>query len=192
MTAKTAEQESAPESAPETSANLTPMMTQYMAVKEQYPDCLVFYRMGDFYELFFDDAIKASAALDITLTKRGSKGEDVPMCGVPWHSHENYLARLIKLGHKVAICEQVETPEEAKQRGGYKALVRRDVVRVVTQGTLTRRYPARKEYKQLPDGTCRSRRRGRHRLAGSFHRRFHAPASVHQGCRHDIGPRRSR
>lgn len=118
-------------------AQLTPMMAQYMDVKQQYPDCLVFYRMGDFYELFFDDAVKASAALDITLTKRGSKGEDVPMCGVPWHSHEAYLARLIRMGFKVAICEQVETPEEAKQRGGYKALVRRDVTRVVTQGTLT-------------------------------------------------------
>lgn len=117
--------------------NLTPMMSQYMAVKQQYPDCLLFYRMGDFFELFFDDAVKASAALDITLTKRGSKGDDVPMCGVPWHSHEAYLARLIRMGYKVALCEQVETPEEAKQRGGYKALVRRDVVRVVTQGTLT-------------------------------------------------------
>lgn len=116
---------------------LTPMMMQYMQVKEQYPDCLVFYRMGDFYELFFDDAINAAAALDITLTKRASKGEDVPMCGVPWHSHENYLARLIRQGYKVAICEQVETPEQAKARDGHKALVRRDVVRVVTQGTLT-------------------------------------------------------
>ncbi|MEZ0259925.1 MAG: DNA mismatch repair protein MutS [Alphaproteobacteria bacterium] len=116
----------------------TPMMTQYMAVKEQHKDCLLFYRMGDFFELFFDDAIKAAAALDITLTKRGAhQGAEIPMCGVPWHSHEAYLARLIKLGHKVAICEQVETPEEAKQRGGYKALVRRDVVRVVTAGTLT-------------------------------------------------------
>ncbi|MBW7911928.1 MAG: DNA mismatch repair protein MutS [Alphaproteobacteria bacterium] len=113
------------------------MMAQYMDVKQRYPDCLVFYRMGDFYELFMDDAVKASAALDITLTKRGSKGEDIPMCGVPWHSHEAYLARLIRMGFKVAICEQVETPEEAKQRGGYKALVRRDVTRVVTQGTLT-------------------------------------------------------
>lgn len=118
-------------------AQLTPMMAQYMDVKQRYPDCLVFYRMGDFYELFMDDAVKASAALDITLTKRGSKGEDIPMCGVPWHSHEAYLARLIRMGFKVAICEQVETPEEAKQRGGYKALVRRDVTRVVTQGTLT-------------------------------------------------------
>ena len=118
-------------------SNMTPMMVQYTELKRQYPDCLLFYRMGDFYELFHDDAIKASAALDITLTKRGSKGEDVPMCGVPWHSHEAYLARLIRMGYKVALCEQVETPEEAKQRGGYKALVKRDVIRVVTQGTLT-------------------------------------------------------
>ncbi|HRJ66658.1 MAG TPA: DNA mismatch repair protein MutS [Alphaproteobacteria bacterium] len=125
------------QSASLSSAQLTPMMSQYMDVKQRYPDCLVFYRMGDFYELFMDDAVKASAALDITLTKRGSKGEDIPMCGVPWHSHEAYLARLIRMGFKVAICEQVETPEEAKQRGGYKALVRRDVTRVVTQGTLT-------------------------------------------------------
>jgi DNA mismatch repair protein MutS len=117
--------------------DLTPMMAQYMDVKRAHPDCLLFYRMGDFYELFFDDAIAASKALDITLTRRSGKGEDVPMCGVPWHSHESYLARLIRQGFKVAICEQVETPEEAKQRGGYKALVRRDVVRVVTQGTLT-------------------------------------------------------
>jgi DNA mismatch repair protein MutS len=127
------EQHAAPVAAPS-----TPMMTQYMAVKEQHKDCLLFYRMGDFYELFFDDAVKASAALDITLTKRGAhQGAEIPMCGVPWHSHEAYLARLIKHGYKVAICEQVETPEEAKQRGGYKALVRRDVVRVVTAGTLT-------------------------------------------------------
>lgn len=118
--------------------DVTPMMAQYLALKEQYPDCLLFYRMGDFYELFFEDALKASAALDITLTKRGAhKGDDIPMCGVPWHSHEAYLARLIRQGHKVAICEQVETPEEAKKRGGYKALVRRDVIRVVTPGTLT-------------------------------------------------------
>jgi DNA mismatch repair protein MutS len=124
-------QNQAAQPAPE--GNLTPMMTQYRAVKEQYPDCLLFYRLGDFYELFFDDAVRASAALDIALTKRG----DIPMCGVPWHSHESYLARLIKQGFKVAICEQAETPEEAKKRGGYKALVRRDVVRVVTAGTLT-------------------------------------------------------
>lgn len=140
MKPKTAESVQDAETASDTTtapANLTPMMVQYMALKEQYADCLLFYRMGDFYELFFDDAVNASAALDITLTKRGSKGDDIPMCGVPWHSHEGYLAKLIRLGYKVAICEQVETPEEAKQRGGYKALVKRDVVRVVTQGTLT-------------------------------------------------------
>jgi DNA mismatch repair protein MutS len=116
----------------------TPMMAQFHATKEQYPNALLFYRMGDFYELFYDDAIKAAQILDITLTKRGkNQGDDIPMCGVPWHSHEAYLAKLIKAGCKVAICEQVETPEEAKARGGHKALVRRDVVRVVTGGTIT-------------------------------------------------------
>ena len=116
----------------------TPMMAQYHVTKLKYPDALLFYRMGDFYELFFDDAIQAAQTLDITLTKRGkNQGDDIPMCGVPWHSHESYLAKLIKAGFKVAICEQVETPEEAKKRGGHKALVRRDVVRVVTSGTLT-------------------------------------------------------
>lgn len=111
----------------------TPMMAQFHATKTQYPNALLFYRMGDFYELFYDDAIQAAQILDITLTKRGkNQGDDIPMCGVPWHSHETYLAKLIKAGCKVAICEQVETPEEAKARGGHKALVRRDVVRVVT------------------------------------------------------------
>ncbi len=113
------------------------MMVQYGAIKDQYPDCLLFYRMGDFYELFFDDAVKATRALDITLTKRGKHlGEDIPMCGVPVHSHESYLARLIRQGFKVAVCEQTEDPAEAKKRGG-KAVVRRDVVRVITPGTIT-------------------------------------------------------
>lgn len=116
----------------------TPMMAQFLSIKAQYPDCLLFYRMGDFFELFFDDALRASEALDITLTKRGkTAGQEIPMCGVPVHSYESYLARLIRLGFKVAICDQVETPEEAKRRGGAKALVRRDVIRLVTQGTLT-------------------------------------------------------
>ncbi|MCM2344414.1 MAG: DNA mismatch repair protein MutS [Alphaproteobacteria bacterium] len=116
----------------------TPMMAQYHAVKAQYPDCLLFYRMGDFYELFFNDAVLASAILDITLTKRGkTQGEEIPMCGVPFHAHEAYMAKLIRAGHKVAICDQTETPEEAKQKRGSKALVNRDVIRVVTQGTLT-------------------------------------------------------
>jgi len=115
----------------------TPMMQQYFAIKEQYKDCLLFFRMGDFYEMFFDDAIKASECLDIALTKRGkTDGEDIPMCGVPHHAYESYLVKLIKHGFKVAICEQTETPEEAKKRG-YKAIVNRDVIRVITQGTLT-------------------------------------------------------
>ena len=95
----------------------TPMMAQYFAVKEQHPDYLLFYRLGDFYEMFFDDAIKASAALDIALTKRGrEKGEDIPMCGVPVHSHEMYSSRLIRKGFKVAICEQTEDPAESRKR----------------------------------------------------------------------------
>ncbi len=123
---------------PPNDAALTPMMAQYWAVKNQYPDALVFYRMGDFFEMFFDDAEKASRILDIALTKRGKdRGAEIPMCGVPVHSHESYLARLIKAGCRVAICEQTETPEEAKKRGGYKALVNRDVVRLITPGTLT-------------------------------------------------------
>ena len=115
----------------------TPMMVQYLDIKEKHQDFLLFYRMGDFYELFFDDAVKASAALDIALTKRGKhNGDDIPMCGVPFHAYENYLAKLIRSGFKVAICEQVETPEEAKERAGYKAVVKREVVRLVTPGTI--------------------------------------------------------
>jgi len=116
----------------------TPMMAQYLALKEQAADCLLFYRMGDFFELFFDDARVASQVLDIALTSRGEHGgAPIPMCGVPVHSAEGYLARLIKAGCRVAIAEQVETPEEAKKRGGSKALVARDIVRFVTAGTLT-------------------------------------------------------
>ena len=96
----------------------SPMMAQYLAIKRAHPDCLLFYRMGDFYELFFDDAVKAAAALDIALTKRGKHaGGDIPMCGVPVHSHEAYLSRLIRKGFKVAVCEQMEDPAEAKKRG---------------------------------------------------------------------------
>ena len=116
---------------------MTPMMAQYLEIKSQYPDALLFYRMGDFYELFFDDAITAAKVLDIALTKRGKHNDtDIPMCGVPHHSSENYLLTLIKSGHKVAVCEQLESPAEAKKRG-YKSVVKRDVVRLVTPGTLT-------------------------------------------------------
>lgn len=111
---------------------LTPMMQQYTSVKKRYPDSLVFFRLGDFYELFFEDAITASKELEITLTKRDcGNGEKAPMCGVPHHVHETYLARLVKKGYKVAICEQLEDPKTAK------GVVKRDVVRLVTPGTLT-------------------------------------------------------
>jgi DNA mismatch repair protein MutS len=124
-------------SLPPLPADATPMMRQYLAIKAVHPDHLLFYRMGDFYELFFDDAVKASAALDIALTKRGQHlGEDIKMCGVPVHSHEAYLSRLIRQGFKVAVCEQVEDPAEAKKRGA-KSVVERAVVRVITPGTLT-------------------------------------------------------
>ncbi len=116
---------------------LTPMMAQFLAIREANPGYMLFYRMGDFYELFFEDAIKAADTLDITLTKRGQHGGDpIPMAGVPVKSHEAYLERLIRAGHKVAICEQMESPAEAKKRTG-KTLVERGVVRLVTPGTLT-------------------------------------------------------
>jgi len=120
-----------------TSGAPTPMMAQYLGLKAEAPDCLLFYRMGDFFELFFDDAKAAAACLDIALTARGEhEGEPIPMCGVPIHAAEAYLARLIRGGFRVAIAEQIESPAEAKKRG-YKAVVNRAIVRVVTAGTLT-------------------------------------------------------
>ncbi len=126
-----------PADAPVSMTAASPVMAQYFAAKARQPDALVFFRMGDFYELFFDDAQKASAALGITLTARGQHGGDpIPMCGVPVHAAEAYLAKLIRAGFKVAVCEQMESPAEARKRGG-KSIVHRDVVRVVTPGTLT-------------------------------------------------------
>ncbi|TGX52908.1 DNA mismatch repair protein MutS [Sphingomonas gei] len=114
------------------------MMAQYLALKAEAEDCLLFYRMGDFFELFFDDAKIASGVLDIALTARGEHdGERIPMCGVPVHAMDGYLARLIKAGHRVAVAEQTESPEAARKRMGSKALVNRAIVRVVTAGTLT-------------------------------------------------------
>jgi DNA mismatch repair protein MutS len=125
----------APNGTPE--AVVTPMMAQYHAIKAKYPDALLLYRMGDFYELFFEDAQKASATLGIALTKRGKHlGVDIPMCGVPIHAIDQYLQKLIRHGHRAAICEQVEDPAEAKKRGS-KSVVARDVVRLITPGTLT-------------------------------------------------------
>ena len=111
----------------------TPMLNQYLEIKEKYNDCLLFYRLGDFYELFFEDARIVSKELGLVLTQ---KSTGMPMCGVPWHAHEMYLTKLIKKGYRVAICEQTETPEEARAKRGCKATVERKVIRVVTQGTL--------------------------------------------------------
>src|SRR5262245_13506431 len=118
-------------------ARTTPMMEQYVEIKAANPDYLLFYRMGDFYELFFADAEMASRALGIVLTRRGKHlGKDIPMCGVPVERADEYLHRLISLGYRVAVCEQLEDPAEAKKRGA-KSVVKRNVVRLVTPGTLT-------------------------------------------------------
>src|SRR6476660_4398253 len=116
---------------------VTPVMAQFLEVKAQNPDCLLFYRMGDFYELFFEDAEIASRTLGIVLTKRGRhQGLDIPMCGVPVERSEDYLHRLIGAGNRVAVCEQTEDPAAARARGN-KSVVRRAVIRLVTPGTLT-------------------------------------------------------
>ncbi|MEL6664357.1 MAG: DNA mismatch repair protein MutS, partial [Pseudomonadota bacterium] len=112
-------------------------MAQYLSIKARHQDALLFFRMGDFYELFFEDAKVAAGILDITLTARGEhNGEPIPMAGVPYHAADAYLARLIRAGQRVAVCEQTETPSEAKKRGS-KAVVNRDIVRIITPGTLT-------------------------------------------------------
>ena len=112
-------------------AEYSPMMQQYLETKEQYKDCILFYRLGDFYEMFFDDAIKASRELELTLTGRDcGQAERAPMCGVPFHAAEVYISRLIAKGYKVAICEQLEDPRQTK------GIVKRDVIRVVTPGTV--------------------------------------------------------
>ncbi|MDR1597990.1 MAG: DNA mismatch repair protein MutS [Holosporales bacterium] len=116
---------------------LSPTMQQYVAIKKEHPDSLLFYRLGDFFEMFFDDAVTASRELDIALTTRGKQGgQDVPMCGVPIHAYELYLAKLIQKGYRVVICDQIETPEEAKKRGA-KGPLARDITRIVTSGTIT-------------------------------------------------------
>ncbi len=123
--------------ADQSQGSVTPSMAQFLEIKAANPDCVLWYRMGDFYELFFQDAVEVSRALGIVLTKRGKHlGEDIPMCGVPVHRADEYLQRLIRLGFRIAVCEQLEDPAEARKRGS-KAVVRRDVVRLVTPGTLT-------------------------------------------------------
>src|ERR1700730_7170795 len=129
--------DSPPPPQPGDDQRVTPMMEQYIEIKAANPDCLLFYRMGDFYELFFEDAEIANSTLGIVLTKRGKHlGRDIPMCGVPVIRSDEYLHRLIAQGHRVAVCEQTEDPAEAKKRGG-KSVVQRDVIRLVTAGTLT-------------------------------------------------------
>src|ERR1700757_660940 len=121
----------------DTNTRVTPMMEQFLEIKAAHPGLLLFYRMGDFYELFFEDAELASKALGIMLTKRGKhQGADIPMCGVPVERADDYLNRLIAQGFRVAVCEQMEDPAAARARGS-KSVVRRDVVRLVTPGTLT-------------------------------------------------------
>jgi DNA mismatch repair protein MutS len=129
--------EHVPSSASGPEIDATPMMAQYLAIKSAHAEYLLFYRMGDFYELFFQDAVQAAEALDIALTKRGKHaGDDIPMCGVPVHAADAYLEKLIRKGFRVAVCEQIEDPAEAKKRGS-KSVVKREVVRLVTPGTLT-------------------------------------------------------
>ena len=119
-------------------ADLSPMMKQYFAIKEKNPDTLLFFRLGDFYEMFYDDAKIASKELELTLTGRDCGQEErAPMCGVPFHSYENYVARLVAKGYKVAICEQLEDPALAK------GLVKRDIIRVITPGTVCLLYTSR-------------------------------------------------
>lgn len=115
----------------------TPVMAQYLSLKATQNDALLFFRMGDFYELFFDDAVVVAKALNLALTKRGKhQGEEIPMAGVPAHAADAYIAKLIRQGFRVAVCDQLEDPSEAKKRGS-KAVVKRDIVRILTPGTLT-------------------------------------------------------
>ena len=178
-------------------SRLTPMMAQYFEIKAANPDCLLFYRMGDFYELFFDDAEVASRALGIVLTKRGKhEGEDIRMCGVPVERADDYLNRLIALGHRVAVCEQLEDPAEAKKRGA-KSVVRREVVRLVTPGTITEERllePGRARL-MVAVQKVRAREGGelRPRGARSFDRRIHAVGGRRSGPRGgDRAPRAER
>ena len=163
---------------PAEAARVTPMMEQYLEIKAANPGLLLFYRMGDFYELFFEDAEIASRALGIMLTKRGKhQGMDIPMCGVPVERSDDYLHRLIAQGHRVAVCEQMEDPAAARARGN-KSVVRRDVVRLVTPGTLTEDtlLDARTNNYLLAIARARaSSRRRSHRacLDRHFHLRIH-------------------
>ncbi len=173
---------SEPEPPPQGDGNgrVTPMMEQYIEIKTANPDCLLFYRMGDFYELFFDDAEVASRALGIMLTKRGKHlGADIPMCGVPVERADEYLHRLIALGHRVAVCEQLEDPALARKRGP-KSVVRRDVVRLVTPGTLTEDTLLDAKRNNYLLAVARPHRRRRGALCSGLDRHFDRRISYHR------------
>ncbi len=162
-------------------AKISPMIAQYRDIKAANPGSLLFYRMGDFYELFLEDAEDAAKALGIVLTKRGKhQGDDIPMCGVPVERAQDYLHRLIGLGHRVAVCEQVEDPADARKRGG-KSVVRREVTRLVTPGTITEDPLLDPRSRQSaagarPRGAIRRRLELRPRRARHFDGRVHRPA----------------
>ncbi len=155
----------APSSSPDAGApgaatpGVTPAMRQYLEAKQQYPDAILFFRMGDFYEMFYEDALAASRALELTLTSRSrdAQGTSIPMCGVPHHAVDGYLARLVRKGFRVAICDQVEDPRKAK------GIVKREIVRVVSPGTLTDAAVPRCARAGVPAGHCAGRAPGRSR-----------------------------
>ena len=151
-------------------------MRQYFEAKRQFRDAIVFFRMGDFYEMFYEDALTAARALELTLTSRSkdSTGGAIPMCGVPYHAGDGYIARLVKKGFRVAVCEQMEDPKKAK------GLVRREVVRVVSPGTLTDAgyLDAREPAFLMGISPGASRARLRRRAARSVHRRIHRRRST--------------
>ncbi len=162
----------------------TPLMRQYQSIKKRYPHALLLFRLGDFYELFYEDAMVASAELQITLTSRNrERGEPIPMCGVPFHAAETYIARLLRAGYKIAVCDQMEQP------GPGKHLVRREVVRVITPGTATDLQRPRTQGEQFP-GRRRSRRPRASPSAWPIVDRLHRRISRHRICRCPA-PRRS-
>ena len=138
--------------------DLTPMMQQYLEIKSKYPESILFYRMGDFYEMFMEDALTASRVLDIALTSRDRQAQNpVPMCGVPYHAAESYIAKLVSAGYKIAICDQVEDPKKAK------GLVRREVTRVLTPGAYRRKSEPHLQPAKLPGRRLGPRPRKTHR-----------------------------
>ena len=175
---------------PSTPAGATPAMRQYFDAKRQYRDAIVFFRMGDFYEMFYEDALTAARALELTLTSRSkdASGGAIPMCGVPYHAADTYIARLVRKGFRVAICEQMEDPKKAK------GLVRREVVRVVSPGTLTDAgyLDAREPAFLMALAPGRRRRRLRGGAARSLDRRVHDRRVSRAGCAGRRSPTSSR